>query len=375
MKFGFISLGENGYPGVERDDRRYYQEYLALAELVDELGYSSVWVGEHHFGHVATVSSTVAFLTAIAARTKHVELGTAVNVASFHHPVRLAEDYATLDQLSDGRAQLGLGTGYAAGEFHGLGVDIGEARERFREVMTFCAQALNTGRTGFEGRFHQLPDMPLVPLPVQQPFPLNMAVLGSAESADYAARNGYHLLTSTQSQALTGRNLPQTVARYRSLGQEHGHEGLRLKVPFFMLCSEDDQEIEAEFHKMVGYWKHLSTDLDRGLPDDLKYWETLKDKFEELTVEELHNRQTAFGRPEKLVELFLKIAEAGVDELLVEPFYGPQRYEDAARNLRLFREKVMPYVDERHGGPKYAWDGQRTVLIEQATNSLAEVSR
>ena len=289
--------------------------------------------------------------------------------------MRLAEDYATLDQLSDGRAQLGLGTGYAAGEFHGLGVDIGEARERFREVMTFCAQALNTGRTGFEGRFHQLPDMPLVPMPVQRPFPLNMAVLGSAESADYAARNGYHLLTSTQSQALTGRNLPQTVARYRTLGQEHGHEGLRLKVPFFMLCSEDDQEIEAEFHKMVGYWKHLSTDLDRGLPDDLKYWETLKDKFEALTVEELHNRQTAFGRPEKLVELFLKIAEAGVDELLVEPFYGPQHYEDAARNLQLFRETVMPYVDERHGGPKYAWDGQRTVVIEQATNSLAEVSR
>jgi alkanesulfonate monooxygenase SsuD/methylene tetrahydromethanopterin reductase-like flavin-dependent oxidoreductase (luciferase family) len=375
VRFGFISLGENGYPGVERDDRGYYQEYIALAELVDELGYSSVWVGEHHFGHVATVSSPVAFLAAIAARTRHVELGTAVNVASFHHPVRLAEDYATLDQLSDGRAQLGLGTGYAAGEFRGLGVDMAEARERFREVMAFCAHALDRGRTGFEGRFYQLPDMPLVPMPVQRPFPLNMAVLGSAESADYAARNGYHLLTSTQSQALTGRNLPQTVGRYRTLAQEHGHDGLKLKVPFFMLCSEDEQEIEAEFHKMVGYWKHLSIDLDRGLPDDLKYWETLKDKFEELTVEELHNRQTAFSRPEKLVELFLGIAETGVDELLVEPFYGPQRYEDAARNLRLFREAVMPYVDERYGGPKYAWDGQRTVLVEQATNLLAEVSR
>ena len=375
MRFGFISLGENGFPGVVRDDRAYYREYLDLAELVDELGYTSVWVGEHHFGHVASISSPVAFLAAIATRTRHVELGTAVNVASFHHPIRLAEDYATLDQVSDGRAQLGLGTGYAAGEFRGLGVDVVEARERFREVMSFCAHALNSGRTGFKGRFDEFPDMPLVPLPVQRPFPLNMAVLGSAASVDYAAEHGYHLITSSQSQVLTGRNLPDTVARYRTLAGENGHHALKIKVPFFMLCSEDDDEIAAEFPKMVAYWRRLAEDLDRGLPEDLRYWETLKDKFNELTVEELHNRQTAFGRPEKLVQLFLDVAAAGVDELLVEPFYGPQRYDDAARNLRLFREAVMPYVDDRLGGPRYAWDGRRTVLAEPATNLQAEVSR
>ena len=126
-----------------------------------------------------------------------------------------------------------------------------------------------------------------------------------------------------------------------------------------MLCSQDDDEIEAEFPKMVAYWKHLAGDLDRGLPEDLRYWETLKDKFNELTVEELHNRQTAFGQPDKLVSLFLEVAAAGVDELLVEPFYGPQGFDDAARNLRLFRETVMPYVDDRLGGPKYTWDGQQ----------------
>jgi len=376
VRFGFISLGENGFPGVDRDDRHYYEDYLALAELLDELDYSSIWVGEHHFGHIASISSSVTFLAAIAARTRYAELGTAVNVAAFHNPIRLAEDYATLDQVSAGRAQLGLGTGYAAGEFHGFKASLEEARPRFREVIAFCHQALNTGRTGFEGRFYEVPDLPLVPRPVQQPFPVNMAVLGSAASVDYAAEHGYHLLTSSQSQALTGRNLVETVARYRGIGQDHGHTQLKIKVPFFTLCSEDEEEIAAEFHKMVAYWKHLATDLDRGLPEDLRYWEQLKDKFGELTVEELHNRQTAFGRPEKLVELFLSVAEAGVDELLVEPFYGPQSYDDAARNLRLFREKVMPYVDDRLGGPRYKWDGERTVLAEQATNRLPmEVTR
>ena len=180
MRFGFISLGENDFPGVDRDDRAYYREYLRIAELVDGLDYSSLWVGEHHFGHVASISSSVAFLAAIATRTSKIELGTAVNVGSFHHPIRLVEDYATLDQVSDGRAQLGLGTGYAAGEFHGMGVPIDDARERAHEMLRFCESAFETGRTGFAGHFHKFPDMPLVPLPVQQPIPLNMAVLGSA---------------------------------------------------------------------------------------------------------------------------------------------------------------------------------------------------
>jgi alkanesulfonate monooxygenase SsuD/methylene tetrahydromethanopterin reductase-like flavin-dependent oxidoreductase (luciferase family) len=374
VRFGFISLGENGYPGVDRSDRAYYREYLALAELLDELDYHSLWVGEHHFGHIASISSPLTFLGAIASRTARIQLGTAVNVASFHHPVRLAEDYATLDQVSDGRAQFGLGTGYAKGEFAGLGADVDQARARFREVMACAAHALTTGRTGFQGELYEVPDLPLVPEPVQRPFPLHMAVLGSASSVDYAAEHGYHLLTSSQSQALTGRNLPETVARYRSRGAAHGHHDLLIKVPFFMLCSRDEEEIAAEFPKMVGYWQHLATDLERGLPEDLRYWETLKDKFSELTVEELHNRQTAFGRPETLVRLFLEVAAAGVDELLVEPFYGPQSGADAERNLRLFREEVMPYVDERFGGPRYAWDGERTVLVQEAANKLPDTA-
>ncbi len=370
MQFGFISLGENRYPDMKRDDRQYYQEYLKLAELLDELDYSSLWTGEHHFAHIATVSSPVTLLAAIASRTKKIRLATGVNVLSFHNPIRLAEDYATLDQVSDGRAILGAGNGYALGEFKGFGIDVNESRERFREVLAIVTQALHTGQFGYEGKYYRIPTLPLVPVPVQQKFEICIAVLGSKSTIESAAEQGYNLVTSSQSQALIGTNLPQTVQYYRSIGSEHGHHKLRLYVPFFMLCSEDDEEIEAEFGKMVGYWKHLSLDLERGLPESLQYWETLKGQFEKLTVEDLHNRQTAFGRPEKLIDLFLKIAEAGVDELLVEPFYGPQSYEDVERNLRLFREKVMPYVDDRFGGPKYEWNGEKTVLAQKAKNKM-----
>jgi len=370
MQFGFISLGENSYPGVSRSDNEYYQEYLRVAELVDELDFTSFWTGEHHFNHVASISSPLMMLSAIAARTRRVRLGTAVNVLSFHNPIRYAEDYATLDQISNGRAVVGGGVGYALGEFNGFGRDITEARERFREVMMSTEKALHTGRFGFHGKHYQVPDCPLVPLPVQEHHEICMAVFGSISSLEWAGERGYNIFTSSQSQTLLGDMLPGVVAKYRRIGDANGHRRLKVYVPFFMLCSEDDDLIQEEFTKMVNYWKHLSGDLDKGLPPDLQYWETMKAKFETLTVEDLKMRQTAFGRPEKLVELFLRIAEAGVDEVCVEPYYGPQRYAEVEANLRLFRDKVMPYVDDRFGGPRYEWNGAESVLAEPARNVL-----
>jgi len=96
----------------------------------------------------------------------------------------------------------------------------------------------------------------------------------------------------------------------------------------------------------------------------------MKAKFEVLTVDDLKMRQTAFGRPEMLIKLFLAIAETGVDEVCVEPYYGPQNYEDVEANIKLFREKVMPYVDHRFGGPKYEWNGSEVVKTQEATNVL-----
>jgi len=370
MQFGFVSLGENSYPGVDRDDRAYYSEYMKVAELVDELDFTSFWTGEHHFNHVASVSSPIMLLGAIAARTKRMRLGTAVNVLSFHHPIRYAEDYATLDQISNGRAVVGGGVGYALGEFRGFQRDITEARERFREVMMSTEKALHTGKFGFKGKYYDVPEENLVPKPVQEKLEMCMAVFGSMSSLEWAAERGYNIFTSSQSQTLLGDALPGVIKRYRSLGDSHGHKKLKVYVPFFMLCSEDDAQIQDEFHKMVGYWKHLSGDLDKGLPDDLKYWETMKAKFEVLTVDDLKMRQTAFGRPEMLIKLFLAIAETGVDEVCVEPYYGPQNYEDVEANIKLFREKVMPYVDHRFGGPKYEWNGSEVVKTQEATNVL-----
>ena len=144
MRFGFISLGENEFPGVDRDDRTYYREYLELAELVDELDYTSIWVGEHHFGHVASISSPVAFLSAMATRTTRVGArhgGQHRELPPPDPPRRGLRDARPRQRRPrPARARDGL----RRGGVRRARLDIAEARDRFRETMAFCDHALNT---------------------------------------------------------------------------------------------------------------------------------------------------------------------------------------------------------------------------------------
>lgn len=371
MKFSYLTLGENRWPGFERDDTQYYGDYLRLARELDKLDYMTLWTGEHHFAHVAAVSSPTVLLSAIAAQTERIRLATAVNVLPFHHPVRYAEDLATLDVISGGRAQVGAGVGYAKGEFDGFEIPMEEARRRMHEVLTIARSALDTGHFGVSGEFfNTLEHLKLVPAPIQQPFPTYVALSGSWDTVLWAAKNNHNLITGSQSPATTNKSLPKTIDVFQSTRQDAGHGVGKVAVPFFTLCSNDEDKIEQEFQRMVDYWHHLSNDLDVELPPHLAYWANLKKTFAGLTVAQLHNRQTAFGKPEKLIELFLNVAASGVDEICIESFYGPQDVDEAIENARFLREEVMPFVDERFGGPKYGWDPdqRKIVLLKEATN-------
>lgn len=373
MKFSYLTLGENRWPGFKRDDVKYYDDYLKLARELDKLDYMTLWTGEHHFAHVAAVSSPTVLLSAIAAQTERIRLATAVNVLPFHHPVRYAEDLSTLDVISGGRAQIGAGVGYAKGEFDGFEIDMSEARRRTREVLTIARSALDTGKFGVSGEFFKtLPHLELVPAPIQQPFPTYVALSGSWETVEWAAQNNHNLITGSQSPATTKKSLPKTIQVFQEIRQDSGHSVGKVAVPFFTLCSTDEEKIEQEFQRMVDYWRYLSEDLDATLPPHLAYWADLKETFAGLTIEQLHNRQTAFGRPEKLIELFLNVAASGVDEICIESFYGPQDIDEAIENAKFLREAVMPYVDERFGGPKYGWDPEqrKVVLQKDATNKM-----
>jgi alkanesulfonate monooxygenase SsuD/methylene tetrahydromethanopterin reductase-like flavin-dependent oxidoreductase (luciferase family) len=138
-----ICTGFANYQHV--DDTRFMQEELKQLLLCDELGYDSVWMTEHHFDDYSISPAPLMTLAWLAARTKHVRLGTAVIVAPWHDPVRLAEQISWLDHLSGGRALIGFGRGLARLEFEGLRIDQSKARELFDEVVDMVMKAMETG--------------------------------------------------------------------------------------------------------------------------------------------------------------------------------------------------------------------------------------
>src|SRR5262245_22731880 len=171
MKFGLFGGAKSSGDGASADSQSYgrFIDYVLYAE---ELGFESLFVVEHHFTGSSQVSASLNLLSFLAGRTTRMRLGTAVVVLPWHNPVLLAEQVATLDLLSNGRFDFGVGKGYRDQEFAGFSIPIAEATARFDEAMAFLrlAWAANA-RFSFHGQHWHFENIIIEPRPVQQPHP------------------------------------------------------------------------------------------------------------------------------------------------------------------------------------------------------------
>ena len=194
MKFGLFGGAKASGQGPAGDSLGY-QRYIDYVLHAEALGLHSVFIVEHHFTGVGQVSASLNLLCYLAARTSRIRLGTAVVVVPWHNPALLAEQVATLDLLSGGRVDLGVGKGYRESEFKGFAMPMAEATERFEEGMAFLRSAWSSaGRFSHTGRFWRFEDVVIEPRPVQAPHPPFWMGAGSEPSIRKAAREGYNLL-------------------------------------------------------------------------------------------------------------------------------------------------------------------------------------
>ena len=193
MKFGLF--GGARAAGGPAGDSQGYADYVNYVCEAETLGFHSVFVVEHHFTGHGQVSASLNILAYLAARTSRIRLGTAVVVLPWHNPVLIAEQAATVDLLSGGRFDFGVGKGYREAEFAGFCVDPAEAGSRFDEAMTVIRQAWSgQGRFSHRGERWRFDDILVEPAPVQRPHPPFWLGAGSEGSIRRAAREGYNLL-------------------------------------------------------------------------------------------------------------------------------------------------------------------------------------
>ena len=175
----------------EHTPRALFSDLLEQAVVGEELGFKAIWLAEHHFTRYGLGASSLVIASNIAARTHKIRLGTAVLIPPLHHPVRLAEDTATLDVLSDGRLDVGFGRGASSTEYGNFGVDHAESQARYRETIKMVETLWTTPDCTFEGNYYSTQNLNLVPTPLQQPHPpVYVAATRSLESLEFVATTG-----------------------------------------------------------------------------------------------------------------------------------------------------------------------------------------
>ena len=261
---GNIDLENVGLDGTPADDRRYSNERLVqsydtatrAAKLMDELGYYALWMAEHHFQREGyeCIPNIILLGTHLASQTKRLKFGCAFNISTMWHPLRLAEDYALADVLTNGRIIFGVGRGYHSREVETFGapvIDNDANRELFEEQMEVIRKAFNEESFSHKGKHYTIPaDVPYRGYDMQEitlvPRPLNLPVetwqpIVSGRSIEFTARNGFKGVV-----ALTGETIVEDMfARYKEAAAQHGREldlgeDLALGIGFYIADTEQE---------------------------------------------------------------------------------------------------------------------------------------
>jgi alkanesulfonate monooxygenase SsuD/methylene tetrahydromethanopterin reductase-like flavin-dependent oxidoreductase (luciferase family) len=197
MKFGVLQFFS--WPERRIALETVFARALERIEIMDNTGYDAVWLAEHHFSSFSVCPSVHMVGTMAAARTKRLRIGTAVSLAPFYHPLRLAEEVALLDLLSGGRVNWGAGRGFARVEFTNFGVPPEESAARFREAVEIVLQAWTQERLTFHGQHFDFEDVEVLPKPVQQPHPPVWMAASSEPAIAWAAGRGFSILMDPHS--------------------------------------------------------------------------------------------------------------------------------------------------------------------------------
>jgi alkanesulfonate monooxygenase SsuD/methylene tetrahydromethanopterin reductase-like flavin-dependent oxidoreductase (luciferase family) len=305
-----------------------FHDFVETNVEAEALGYHSSFVTEHHFTGIGQLSAPLTLLTYIAARTTRLRLGTAILVLPWHNPVLLAEQVATLDLLSRGRLDLGVGKGYRHNEFAGFAMPPDEAEPRFQEVLDVLVRALASDeRFSHRGRFFRFDEVAVEPPPHQRPHPPLWLAAGSDASITVCARRNFNLLLD---QFASPQQIGERIALYRRELAAAGHvfDPMRVAVARNVFVARDAAEQREAAGRQARVHERLLS-LSRGSESRpgshiLAYADTPG-----------RDAHSVIGTAEEIVDRFAALKELGVAYVLL---FG----QGSRDNLRRFAERVMP---------------------------------
>jgi alkanesulfonate monooxygenase SsuD/methylene tetrahydromethanopterin reductase-like flavin-dependent oxidoreductase (luciferase family) len=331
MKFGlFGSAQAKRGQGPDVDSAKGYHDYLEFNIEAEALGYHSTFAVEHHFTGFGQVSATLNLLTYLAAQTSTLRLGTAVMVLPWHNPVLLAEQAATLDLLSGGRLDFGVGKGYRYNEFEGFGMPMEEAGPRFEESLDVLTRAWTTDEPwSHDGEFWSFKDVIVEPPTLQQPHPPFWMGAGSPTSIEAVAERGYNLLLDQFApiDATLGR-----METFRAAVEKRGRKfnADEVGVARGLYVAKDTADRDAAIERRITARTRIDNLAQR--PDGANKASIMS--YDDTT--ETAMEAALFGTVDEIIEKISRLRDGGVRYMLLSD--GGSGIE----GLRRFSAEIMP---------------------------------
>jgi alkanesulfonate monooxygenase SsuD/methylene tetrahydromethanopterin reductase-like flavin-dependent oxidoreductase (luciferase family) len=343
-----------------RTQEEAFDEAFAIADAAEEYGLDGVWLAERHFamhrlptdpmgaGIPSVASVPLVWASALAARTKRIRIGTGVSVLPLCHPIRTAEEAATVDQISRGRLDFGVGRSGFARAYEGYNIPYAESRERFQEALDVILGVWTEERLTYEGKYYRCENLCVVPRPYQKPYPPIRIAATTPDTFPMVGRMGFATVTG-----LRGFDIPevaQNLKQYQAAWQAAGHPdkgSVYLRIPVYVAESEAQGINEPKESTMRSYRRMAenfarSASTSGATASEERVERGLR--LSKVTYEDLLRDRLAYGNPDSVTEKLKYLRdELGLAGVIMEPNVGGQlSAEQVLNSVRLYAQEVAP---------------------------------
>ena len=359
MHLGLIMECDYRESGTQEDA---FREAFSLVDAMEENGLDGVWLAERHFaapgssadafgtGIPSIVSVPLVLASAIAARTQRLRIGMAVAVLPLCHPIRMAEEAATVDQVSLGRLDFGVGRSGFARAYEGYGIPYAESRERFQESLEVILKAWTQDRFSHQGKYFTFNDVCVVPKPYQQPHPPLRMAATTKDTFPQVGERGLPIFVGLR--GLDVSEVGRLLETYRETWHQAGHPGngdVFLRIPVYVAETSERAFSEAEASTMNSYRRLADTFARSAGGPGTGVSEERAQRAQRLagvTYEELLRDRLAYGTPDQVADRLRQLtADLGLSGVVIEPNVGGGIPADRMFNsVDLFAREVAPML-------------------------------
>ncbi len=353
MEFGYFTLSDNRYPDNPRTPEKFVQEIYEQALWAEKVGLHSAWIGEHHFNLLGVNACPHIILAKLAGATSRIRLAPGVVLLPVHHPLDVAEEWATLDLLSGGRVDFSAGRGYDKLEYGPFQVPFDKSAEMFAEGMDILWRAwTEEGKWSHKGQFYQFEDIEVRPKPMQNPLRPYVACF-SRPSMELAAAKDWNIIYAPFAAAMVYGSLADAVRVYREECEtKHQRPARRAMCSYFIHIADTPGEEAYGRQSLVRYFHDALIAAfpanAKTVPPTYKYFLEIVDILRNMKPEDLTSKSVLVGSTQKIIDDLKEVEAAGISEVILYFNYGLKPDTMVKEQMQRFMEDIAPAFDGAH---------------------------